>query len=109
MFGVLDTPPLCCRIPNTEDMPCVSILTLSGAGSVKEEMVLISTQTFGWRSWSLLKERLTDVQIKESLRGAAQALTLMIPNTKEITAILNSSKRAQRVKKGPLGLGDVIV
>ena len=33
MFGVLDTPPLCCRVPNTEDMPCVSILTLSGAGS----------------------------------------------------------------------------
>jgi hypothetical protein len=52
---------------------------------------------------------LTDVQIKESLRGAATALTLMMPNTKEITAILNSSKRAQRVKKGPLGLGDVIV
>ena len=33
MFGVLDTPPLCCRVPNTGDMPCVSILTLSGAGS----------------------------------------------------------------------------
>ena len=79
-----------------------------GPGPVKEEMVCISTQTFGWRSWSLLKERLTDVQIKESLRGAAQALTLMMPNTKEITAILNSSKRAQRVKKGPLGLGNVI-
>ena len=106
MFGVLDTPPLCCRIPNTEDMPCVSILTLSGAGSVKEEMVLISTQTFGWRSWSLLKERLTDVQIKENLRGAAAALAPLMRNTKDITAIVSSGKRAQRTKKSPLGIGN---
>jgi hypothetical protein len=39
---------------------------------------------------------LTDAEIKENLRGAAAALAPLSRNTKEITAILSSSKRAKK-------------
>ena len=50
-------------------------------------------------------ERLTDVQIKENLRGAAAALSPLARNTKEITAILSSSKRGKKTKT-PLFIGN---
>jgi hypothetical protein len=49
---------------------------------------------------------LTDVLIKENLRGAAAALAPLIRNTKEITAILSSGKRAKKPKSPPLGIGN---
>ena len=50
-------------------------------------------------------ERLTDVQIKDNLRAAAAALSPLARNTKEITAILSSSKRGKKTKT-PLFIGN---